>query len=290
MRKAQFWPATFTGKLILAIIFTTASIFIVREIAEAATTGYDKALCKSTVLANARFRFPGAQIQQIKVSCPTRFVTVGLDEIIMESDGDKQKIDINCKKGLFKKGTENTPESKKCFLNKTNSVIANLIFDCWDQFGAGFLRVFSNYVINRQCIICSRIEFKQEVYELFEEDVGASPISLTKFRGDTPETDFTLDNYMRSHNPRLHTITFYEFTLDQADVFLYPYYDYTLDKSWAAVFVAQNEHALKQLLIEAWDEFKAWWTETQPPEKEFFVNTLEFEPYDEVVEVCDVLV
>ncbi|MBW2977593.1 hypothetical protein KY331_01990 [Candidatus Woesearchaeota archaeon] len=279
-KKSQFWPATFTAKLIYALIFTVAGIFIVREISEAAVTGYDKALCKSTVLANSRLRNPYTQVQHIKVSCPTRFVTVGLDEIIIESGGDKQKIEIKCKEGIFKKGTKDTEKSKKCFLNKTNSVMANLIFDCWDQFGAGQLRIFSNYPSEakyRQCMICSRTEFKQEVKDLFA--------------GETVAEENTLQEYMIKHNPKFHQITYYQFSLDQTDAFNPPQYYYTFDEPWSVVFVAQNKHAIKDGLIKpTWEAFEAWWTETQPKEKEMFVNTLKFVEYDGVVDECDVLV
>lgn len=287
-KKSQFWPMTFTGKLIIALIFLVAAIFMIREISEAMTKGYDKQLCKISVLANAKLRIPGAQIEQVQVQCPIRFVTIGLDEILIESGEEKQKISIKCKKGIvFTKGTEPTIESKRCFLNKVNELTADLIFDCWDQFGAGQLQVFSRYDLERQCLICSRIEFKQEVNKLF--NLGSFPISASEFKGTTPEEDFTLQEYMVSHNPALHQISYYEFSLDKTDAFRYPYYDYSLDKPYAAVFVAMNENYIREKFKEAWDWFKEWWTGKPVAEEQWFVNTLDFRPYDEVVEICDSL-
>lgn len=286
-KKSQIWSMEYISGLIIAIIFLVAALFIVKELGESMSQGYDKQICKTTVLFNSKLRDPTSQIQQVDVKCPPRYITIGLDEITFESGDSKTTEDIKCRTGLRKKGTDNSEESKKCFLNIVNEATADLLFDCWDQFGAGQLRVFSNYNLDRQCLICSRIEFKKEVQDLFA--FGELPISFSEFKGDTIEKDYTLDNYMRSHNPQLHEISYYEFTLDQTDAFQYPYYDYSFDKPYSAVFVAMNENAIKQILSESWTKFKSWFDDTVPNEPVYFANTLEFVPYDEVVEKCDSL-
>ena len=284
MKKGQFWAMSFTGKMILAIVFLAAALLMVRQLGDVLTTGYDKQLCKTTVLANSKLRDPTAQIQQVDIKCPTRFTTIGLDEITTESGDNSISKDIRCKGGLLNKGTSDDRESKECLLNTINEEVAGMIFDCWDQFGAGQLRVFSNYDLNRQCLVCGRVEFKEEVQNLFAlQDL---PISLSEFK--TSKTDLTLDNYMRTHNPALHKISYYEYTLDSTDIYKYPYYDYSFDKPYAVVFVAKNENAIKQALVEGWETFKSWWDETNS-EEEYFANTLEFVPYDEVIEKCDSL-
>jgi hypothetical protein len=287
-RKAQYWSMSYIGKLILTLLFLISALFITKKLGDMMSQGYDKQICQTTVVANSKIRVPVAQIQNFDLNCPTRYVTIGLDEITYESGKSKTTEDVKCKKSVLSpKGTENTPESKRCFLNTANGKIAGLIFDCWDQFGAGQLRVFSNYNLNRQCLVCARVEFKKDVKDMF--NLGIAPISLSEYKGSTTNEDYTLDNYMRSHNPPLHQISYYEFALDQTDVFKMPYYDYSLDKPYAAVFVAMNEGAAQQLFKTGWNEFKSWWYNTTVNPRDFFVNTLEFVPYDEVVEKCDSL-
>lgn len=259
----------FTGKLILALAFCGIGILMIREVAKGSDVGYDKQLCKLSVISNAKARIAGTEFYEI--NCPTRYVTIEPKKYTIESKNAKEEFKIKC-------GSLTNEESKKCFFDEVNNVMSKLIFDCWDQFAAGQLSVFSQYYLDRQCLICARIEFKD------------MPYSLDVF--STHDTDYSLDNYMREHNPVTHKISYYEFSLDETDVFLHEgsIYEYDLVNPMAVVFSAMNENYFKAKISSSWDVVKKVVFKEPDGDREYeFINALDFVKYDEVNEQCDTL-
>lgn len=283
-KKGVEWGMSITAKLILALAFTAIGLLLIRELSHSMIKGYDKQGCKASVVYNAKFRIPVVEREELSVDCPTRYVTITPKEIIMEVRGREVKEKIRC-------GNLDSEKEKKCFLKKVNKQIASIIFDCWDQFAAGQLPVFSRYESGRQCILCSRVEFSQEVRSKFS-DVGDQEVGwiYTAEPDERGQADYPLDEYMRTHKPLTHEISYYEFTLDKIDAFNPPYYDYNFVKPRAAVFVALNEDQAKYLLGKTWDKVKSVFTDSEDNKEYNYVNTLEWVPYDEVATRCDVLV
>jgi hypothetical protein len=277
-KKGIEWGMSLTSKLILALAFTAVGLMLINQLRGAIVSGYDVQGCKMSVAYNSKFRIPIIEREEMTVDCPTRYVTISPKEIAIEAEDHTITEKIKC-------GDLTTEESKKCFLGKVNSQISNLIFDCWDQFAAGQIPVFSRYEADRQCILCSRVEFTQDVKNLF--GTGDQELSWA-FPPEPGEIDYPLDEYMRNHKPTTHDISYYEFSLDKTDAFNPPYYDYDLNKPRAVVFVALNQPQTEYLLGKTWDTIK---TLGKSDGKEYeYVNTLEWVPYDEVVQKCDVLV
>lgn len=270
MKKRGIWSLEFTGKLILALVFVALGTLMIREIAKGADIGYNKQLCKMSVIANTKARLAGKEFYNI--NCPTRYVTIEQKKYIIESKDAKDEFKIEC-------GKLDNDESKKCFFNRVNRLIANLIFDCWDQFAAGQLPVFSQYYEDRQCLICARIEFNN------------MPHNLDGFySGDSEE--YSLEEFMRKHNPIGHEITYYEFSLDETDAFLHTsmIYEYDLVNPMTVVFSAMNEDYFKSKISAAWDKVKKVVFKDKTSDIEYeFVNALDFVKYDEVREHCDTL-
>ena len=287
-KKRGTWALSYTAQLILALVFVGVGLFMVKEIGDAMTVGYDKGLCKQSVVLNSKFRIPILQSEEFEVKCPTRYVTIEPEKIIVEALEKEHTIKIPC-------GNLKNSKSQKCFNEKVNSLISGLIFDCWDQFGAGQLNVFNSYERNRQCIICSRIEFTEGVKNALGEDFWSGS-----------NKDTSLQEYMITHNPKLHEITYYEFSLDAIDAFSPPVYEYDLNVPYAVVFSAMNERGVKSVLEEGWALIKKnnpvrilkglllkreAEVEAVSEEKEGveFVNILQYGQYSDVREICDSL-
>ncbi len=278
-KKAEI-SSTFIIMLILSLSGLGIGTLLINKVGEGTTKSYDKQLCKFSVVENSKYRLPVANEQVYPLDCPTRYVSFEKDKANFESRNFKGKKKITC-------GNLNNNRDRECFLKKSNEVIADLIFDCWDQFAAGQVEVLSPWEENRQCVLCARFEFSQDVQQRFKE-IGSSEIAFTSFRGDTPKTDFTLDNYMRSHNPPHHKISYYEFSLDALDAYKFPYYDYNLQEPYAVVFRAMNKHQITRLIDGAWDFISENHLQNTADEGDF-INVMDIVKYSEVETVCDTL-
>ena len=289
-RKGQEWGMSLTSMLILGLFFLAIGLLLIREIGAAMATGYDKQACKTSVVYNAKFRIPFIEREELSVDCPTRYITIDSGNVHYETRGKKVKTKIKC-------GNLGSKEEKDCWVGRVNEVIANAMFDCWDQFAAGQVAVFSKYQVERQCLVCSRVDFSPGVASQF----GASSHSFISFYGDIGDKKDPkgiakmnpLNDYFKTHKPINHEITYYQFITDKNAAFLKPYYDYSLDTPMAAVFVASNEHQTKYNIKSIWDSIKTLLKakDDQGKEVEFeFVNIFEWVPYNEVASQCDILV
>lgn len=292
-KKKGVWALSYTGKLILGLVFTALALIMVREMGIAMNKGYDKQICKQSVVLNSKVRMPVAGTTQFEIGCPTRYITIGTDYTTTETEkGGEIKEKVICKGK--RKGVSDTEESKECFKEHTNKVIANLLYDCWDQFGRGRLKVFSETSQDRNCVICSRIEFTEEAKEIINSV-------------DNHELEF--DYYLRNNTPSLHKISYHDFLMDELDATdpsLY-YFEYYPEEVYAAVYRIKYSSKIKEIAGKAvnlaycsgkWvfsfigaepcDESN--WAEHQLAEGDLQVSTVnEFLPYNEVKNICDAL-
>ena len=163
-----------------------------------------------------------------------------------------------------------------------NQAIAEHVNDCWEQFAAGTLKVFNTYDVDTQCIICSVIEFDDDVKNKFGYDVYASDI--------LPE-EKNLDEYMRTTPLPGRQISYYQYTTDALDHFDGgDYYDYNFGKSYAIVFAAVNEHQILRHFENAMDFVRDKILHWETDEDEYdFINRLHYVEQDLVIERCDYL-
>ncbi len=273
--KKAMWSLAMTASLILALIFTGIGVTMVKNIGERAKTGFDKGICKESVIWNAKYRLPYEEGEQFQINCPTRYVKIGLDKITVETAESEQYIIPM--KGI---GDLKDIKSKEKFFAIVNPFIADLNFDCWDQFAAGQLAVFNKYDKDSQCLICSRIEFSKDVIDA----LGKSWYSGT--------SDYSLEEYMVTHTPRSHDIRYVEFLMDPVDVFRRPPYEYMVSEPMAVVFTALNSRTFYTAIGELYDAGKKYILRdsSQPEGQDEFVNKLDFIPYNQIKDQCKVLV
>jgi hypothetical protein len=282
-RKAA-WSLTMTASLILALVFTGVGLQMVKRISKEISYNYDKGVCKQSVIVDSRYRLPYVQGEEFDLMCPTRYVTISPTKIRFEHTGGELERDIKC-------GRLDNDKSARCFFEVVNPYIADMIFDCWDQFAAGMLPVFDKYEEERQCLICARIEFTEDVISALGSKYGYS--------GYDPGT--SLEDYMANHKPRTvmskkeaeeHSINYISFTLDPLDAFGRDPYEYKPEEPMAVVFTALNEHQAKVLVGGAWEGFKKYVLRDdrqQDKQADEFVNKLDFIPYSSVKHECEVL-
>ena len=285
MRKKKFsrkaaLSLAMVASLILALVFTGIGVTIVKRISKEISYGFDKGLCKESVIMNAKFRIPYEEAEQFELNCPTRYVNIGKEMITFETTTNKHEVPIRGIGDLSDRTTRNK------FFKIVNPVIADLIFDCWDQFAAGQLPVLSRWEEEaaRQCIICARIAFSEDVQ---------GPIGQDFWTGYEPET--SLEEYMATNAPSAagggqHKITYLEFTLDPVDAFGRDPYEYRVTEPMAVVFSAINEYQLSVLLGDAWEGIKGLMSDSRQPEgSPRFANKLDFVPYNQIKNDCEVL-
>jgi hypothetical protein len=274
-KRAEFG---FTVGLILVLVSTFVTIALVNKAQD--KSAYDKEMCMHSVAFNSRGRLPVVENQMFTINCPTRYVYFYTDrweeEVTYNQKQNLQKEDIDC-------GRLDTEENKQCYLEEMNKKIANLIFDCWDQFAAGQVLVFSKYDTGRQCKVCSEIVFTQELKDFFQNYIITD--------------EYSLQEYMISNSPLKKSagkeeerkISYYQFALDELDAFRMPYYDIDIDKDYAVVFRALNEHAVVAVAKEAWNKIKLTVFNEASGKEVDFINTIHFIPKSEVFEKCDSL-
>ena len=271
-RKAA-WSLAMVASLILALIFTGIGIQVIQRVGKEVSYGFDKGLCKESVIMNAKFRLPYEEVEQFELQCPTRYIKIGKEMITLETAASKYEVPLRGIRDL-----SDRDETAK-FFNIVNPIMADIIFDCWDQFAAGQLPVLSMHEDDRkQCIVCSRISFDEEVQGSLGGDYWTGM-----------ETETSLEEYMATHSPKSASaggkigqrkITYLEFTLDPVDAFVRLPYEYSVSEPMAVVFSAVNEYSVTAAI---------WETITADDESKSFANTLDFVPYAEVKNECDIL-
>jgi hypothetical protein len=275
---------SFAVKLIYIIIgLVVVMSFVVYLHNKTMARSYDKAACQLSVIANSKVRMPLTNVDLWRTDCPTRYLRFTKTGYTEESGRQKYTVDFRVGN---KKVTYDTCRSDHgtydCeYLNQVNEAIATHIHDCWEQFMAGQVSVFSDYTSQRQCVICSVFEFSPEVNNKFGD----------VYSGDILAEDKTLDEYMRNNGPPGRDITYYEYCQDMLDHFNQEYYDYRFDTKYAVVFTAANENYLKTLGQTVLDWVTPNFLKVQKNEDEQrFINTLKYVELDTVSQECDTLV
>ena len=289
MKKGEITLST-TGQIILAVIGLLVVLGAIYFMYVRVTSrSYDKAACQLSVVANAKVRTPVTNTELWTLDCPTRYVRFTKTGYIEESG--KTSLKVPFRKGNKRISLETCERGRsgyyeECpYLEQVNKVISERIMDCWEQFMAGQVSVFSNYNTQRQCVICTVIEFDEDVKKEFGE-VYSSEI--------LPEEQ-SLDEYMRTHGPIGRDITYYEYTQDPIDHFNPEYFDYNFDQSYAIVFTAINGQyfeSIKDMLGEGFDYVMSLLTKEEYEGKEpsRFLNVLHYIEQDYVTQECDTLV
>jgi hypothetical protein len=117
-----------------AIIILLLLLLLLRSIGQKAEDQSEKARCKSSVTAYARLgELPlGRDVKDERsIDCPTKFVTI-----------------------------------KKTTPRKMRTQIANLMVDCWDNYGEGKLMLFSPFSLESFCALCSVFQFQDKSMQL----------------------------------------------------------------------------------------------------------------------------
>lgn len=276
------------NKYVLAILFLIFGIVLIGKLFggfffESKTTD---AACFYSVLRNHEERIPGVYVEQVKINCPTKYITFfpgGYEEEFEVVDRGflsfkKQNTEEN--KQVY--DCSGTDDQEECMFYNINKKIASEMARCWNDFHEGKLRVFSLYETDKQCVICSSITFDNEIVKKYGDEGMISMLG--------PENPFyDLDWYMRHQNYDPFDITYYEYTLDTLDKnWEYPYYSYDVSNDYSIVFIALNKHHLKNVLEGAWESVKTELLGADEKDEEGnFINTLELIPNDEVGIYCD---
>jgi len=254
----------------------------------------------ASVAANSNIRMPIVDNQAFQINCPTRYIYFdpdGYTEEVAGCDKDPVKVAFEEKDRLFKKKCSDhevgSPDFMDCYLPQMNKVISEHVKDCWEQFGSGYMKVFSTYNTERQCLICSVIDFSPEL-----KNLGGEENCFTLGEGDEDFSETCLDEFMRTHKPAGHDISYYQYCMDAADGLSSPYYDYDLEKSYAVVFTAINEHNVQSRMSDLWGYLEEhhdpqWdWMLGKPDGGDQdirFVNLLNYLEQEEVVAYCDTI-
>jgi hypothetical protein len=145
-----------TMSMLQAIIIFLLATFIlflfVQNFADFFKSAGDKQLCRLSVEAASKVK----NIKKINLECYTQFLTFKNDAVYKKSINSKEYKLMSLKSIPNSEGDER----KKDFLKK---VLAEEVFDCWDQFGAGektYLGIWHTQHV--RCAICSKVRFTQK--------------------------------------------------------------------------------------------------------------------------------
>jgi hypothetical protein len=122
--------------IIVGLLVLITLLVIFRSIAEASDANTIKTRCKTSVTAYARIKSmpsipftDGATGSAADIQCPTRYIT------IQKAEGNSMRREI-----------------------------ADLMMDCWDNFGEGNLRIFTGF--ETYCAICYVFQFEDKSTKL----------------------------------------------------------------------------------------------------------------------------
>jgi hypothetical protein len=286
-RKSQEYMMSSFIKIVLLIVFLVFGFMLLGKLFMKEKQSID-AVCKMSIIENSKLRDPGTRVETVKVNCPTKYVTFGIEGYNEEFEKTNNQNELgisNRKETIYYK-----KESKKCssllandqeaciFLN-VNQVMANEMKRCWFNFGNGELRIFSLYKEDKktQCMVCTTFFFDEEMATKYE--------SLGYLGQYKPEDkSYNLDYYMRTTKADPWPTTIYNFTQDILDKnWETPVYDYGVKKEYSIVISAMNENYVKTIAKGIAD--KIFSTSTSTDEGNF-INVMHFIPNEEVPAYC----
>lgn len=122
-------------------------------------------ICQLTAFTMAQTKTYGIESPIIKnLNCETQFVKVKNDGIYRYANG-KYRKDILYRNADFKKNPEHYAQK----------IVADELHQCWKYLGKGNIDPFGNYDESSKCVICSQIQFDEEIakkYPKFEDFGG----------------------------------------------------------------------------------------------------------------------
>lgn len=156
MKKKAFMPVL-QGLIMFMIILIIMSTFY-WGVVPVLKGESDKQLCKASVMAKYGQKEATLGIKEgsIALQCYTQTVTVK-DDGIYKVGRKRKEVKIEDFKGLSGDPVDVLHQK----INKTRSVIANEMYDCWDQFWQGKLPIWTK---GKRCVICSEIIFEKDVF------------------------------------------------------------------------------------------------------------------------------
>ena len=175
--------------------------------------------------------------------CPMSPITVAMKDIDKPIDPISKKI--------TKEMGINVDTKDNRIVYNMNRIMAKAMGDCWNKYGAGELPLYSELTTERQCAICARIKFDDDVKKHFNEEDSRGPVISVDAYGSVDEggkafgetTDrLSFDYWLRSHKvPGTYgkDMSYFEYLLDTKDTFAYPLYDYDVNKAYAVIFTIE---------------------------------------------------
>ncbi len=284
-------------ELILIVVSLLAILNFVISGYNRVDNSYNAELCRASVVANSKLNTPLFGQDAWPIQCPTMYYFFDTEGFIIESGDVKQeikyttqtrdlraenKVYVDCMKDKEVKDTNDMPKETLCKIKNMNFLIAQAHARCWEQFGRGQLALFDRLDSQRQCVVCDVYDFSDD----FQEEVGSYYIE------DVVDQEYTLDYIMRTTGPLGRDITYAEISNDALDPFDPPSYEYSLDESYASLFVANNEDYINTKLGQLAD-FAGQLVKINLGEDEgeaYFLNSNRFIPESSIIRECDVLV
>jgi hypothetical protein len=308
MKKKSFaLSLEFFIQILLVVLFLVfGTMLIIKIFGPSLLAKSIDAICIQSVQANSKTRVMGINTETIKVNCPTKFITFhlnGYNEEFEENDKGMIKFNPFVQEEEKEKPKEyknqagkcsllkDENEKEKCMFYSINSIIANEMKRCWDDFSLGNLRVFSVYQQKTQCVVCTNLLFDSEMREQFssygfisEKGPEDPSYSLDMYMKTTPAY-FVEAKYIKNDKDRPPSI--FEYTQDILDKnWETPPYDYMVSKDYAVVFSALNEYFVKEVAEDIWNQIKGKITHQTYPDEPNFINTLHFISNEEVPVYC----
>lgn len=301
------------GLLLLLIFLFYGTLLIMKVYGPSMQAKTMDLSCLISVRENSANRMPGISVENVKVNCPTNYVTFHADNYEQDYDvpeGGLSKFNpystenkpIDYKKDTTQcKSIKDKKEQEECVFSSINKKISEEMVRCWFVFSEGRLRVFSQYETGSQCVVCTNILFGNDLKEKYP-DIG--------FPGaDNPQDpNYDLTYYMKTvpFNSLLPkdlkseeesdsaedkgkvVLSAYDFTKDVLDSnWEDPVYDYQLSDDYAIVFSALNENFVRDVMGDMFNQFKNWATKSEKYQNEpNYINTLNFIPNEEVPVYC----
>ena len=244
--------------LILGLIFVAGGVGVIKKVSK---LNIDEDMinkqCRESVELNSINRVAGAEVETVKVNCPTKYTTFHLNHAEREYESGGFKADgkpVKLEDYEYKyngKPCEESDDEDACRFSSINKLIADNMARCWSNFHKGNMRIFSLYEKDRtQCLVCSVFLFDASLVNKYE---SWGLIGFT----DPENPDYSLDLYMRTEPSPKYTgdDNVYVYIMDVIDDnFDLPYYDYDVNTEYAVVFAALNKPAVNIIMGGLWDK------------------------------------
>lgn len=266
MKKSQF---SIVRALIIFLVVSLVLLFFSTSLFDILKKSSSNSVCQASAIANSVGNTVTLGSDVIKLDCPIKNVYVTEKKNIFSPENTRV-VEVNkpfgtaeksrlIKNNYYGEGTETAirePDNLKIY--RINEAVANEMKTCWDNLGQGKLNLFSSWFQNwgestilsqiqtinnppTVCVICSRIEIDEKLYEDLKE-------KLTYSTSSDHENNPSSLIYFLGNNPVPNTkVSYYEYLLDEnmGDVFGVNNRNYKYNsKNIAVVFARTNPNIL----------------------------------------------